>query len=357
MIFLRILLLPISYLYGFIVAIRNLLFYIGIIPSKKFNVPIISVGNLSTGGTGKTPQIEYLVRLLQKDHQVAVLSRGYQRTSKGFILLNTEHTSIEVGDEPRQYCHKFPDIMVGVDERRSRGIQKLLELNPNLDVILLDDAFQHRSVKPGLSILLTDFHSLYSSDHPLPSGNLREFKCGANRADIIIVSKTPNVFSPITQRNLLDELKPKDYQKVFFSYIKYRPLIALSDKNVTMKEEGLGVILVTGIVNPAPLKEYIERKTSRLIHLEYNDHHRFTPKDVENIIKTYNDFYSGNKIIITTEKDVMRFLDIYELDQFLALPVFFTPIETEMHKEFKQEFDLAILNYVSHYSTSKRLHQ
>lgn len=356
MVFLRIILLPFSYLYGLIGLIRNMLFYLGVLPSKAFDIPIISVGNLSTGGTGKTPQIEYLVRLLQKDHKVAVLSRGYQRSTKGFILVNTEHTSVDVGDEPRQYCHKFPDIMVGVDERRVRGIEKLIELNPDLDVILLDDAFQHRYIKPGLSILLTDYHNLYVHDHPLPSGHLRELKEGAKRADIIIVTKTPNVFSPITHRNLMDELHPEDYQKVFFSFIKYRPLIALSDSTKTIREEGLGVVLVTGIVNPAPLKEYIERKSSRLIHLEYNDHHRFNTKDIEHIVKTYNDFYSGNKIIITTEKDVMRFLDINELDQLLALPVYFTPIETEIHKEFKQEFDQAILNYVNHYSTSKRLH-
>ena len=216
----HIIMLPISLCYGLAMQIRNWLFDINLLCSKTFDKPVISVGNLTFGGTGKTPHIEYLIRLLTPELFIATLSRGYGRKTRGFILASIPSSAKQIGDEPLQFLKKFDPIKVAVDEKRKRGIHLLLEKHPDLNVILLDDAYQHRYVKPGLSILLTDFHRPYPEDIILPSGTLREFRSGAGRADIIIVTKTPKIFSPITRRRIIEELKPKNHQRIYFSYIK-----------------------------------------------------------------------------------------------------------------------------------------
>ena len=231
--FLQILLLPFAFCYGMIMLVRNLLFDLGVLPSEKFDIPVISVGNLSLGGTGKTPHIEYLIRLMGDRMLTATLSRGYGRESKGFILASRRSNVKYIGDEPLQFVKKFHNIKVAVDEKRVRGIHKLMDKFPDLGLVLLDDAFQHRWVKPGISILLTDYHQLFTEDHVVPSGRLREFRSGAKRADVIIVTKTPKVFSPITRRRILEDLKPQAFPATFLFLSSPMEVRFLSMKNRT----------------------------------------------------------------------------------------------------------------------------
>ncbi|MCX6247968.1 MAG: tetraacyldisaccharide 4'-kinase [Bacteroidetes bacterium] len=345
--FLQILLLPFSFCYGMIMLLRNLLFDFGILRSEKFPLPVISVGNLSFGGTGKTPHIEYLIRLLNDSVLTATLSRGYGRESKGFILGSRRSNVKYIGDEPMQFIKKFQNIKVAVDEKRVRGIHKLTEKFPDLGLILLDDAFQHRRVRPGISILLTDYHHLYTEDHVVPSGRLREFRAGAKRADIIVVTKTPKVFSPITRRRILEDLKPKPFQQVFFSYITYgTPLPMNEDENMAILQKLSYILLFTGIANDYPLQEEVKRKCTELSLIKFPDHHPYKMKDLELIKTRFDDLPSRKKIILTTEKDMMR-LKIPEFGNFLKnLPLFYLPIEINFHDKDKQIFDKLITDYV-----------
>lgn len=347
--FLRMLLLPVSLCYGLLMMVRNWLFTIGILRSETFDVALISVGNLTAGGTGKTPQVEYLIRLLKEKYQVATLSRGYGRDSSGYILASRRSNYKYIGDEPMQYVRKFQDIKVAVDSHRARGIHALLKKFPSLDVILLDDAFQHRRVKPGLSILLTDYLRLYPEDRMLPTGLLREFPCGANRADMIVVSKTPKVFSPITRRRILDELKPKKDQQVFFSYIKYDQPVPVSETDVPFQQRYSYILLMTAIADDDPLREHLERMCSELVRIKFPDHHPFTEQDLLMVKKRFEDLPSQKKVIVTTEKDFMR-LRIPELHVLLkTLPLYYIPIETTFHGQDQELFDRAVLDYVQNH--------
>jgi len=345
--FYQLLLLPFSLLYGVITMIRNLLFDFGILPVREFNTDIISLGNLSCGGTGKTPHTEYLIRLLHDRLSVATLSRGYGRQSKGFILATKRSAFKYIGDEPVQFARKFGNIKVAVDENRIHGIEELQTKVPKLDVILLDDAFQHRYVKPGLSILLTDFHKLYINNLMLPSGTLREFPAGAKRADIIIVTKTPKVFSPITRRRIISELKPRSHQQVFFSFIRYAdPKSGSSGTGSTAPFDKSYILLFTGIANDYPLREYLRRHCRELEVIKYPDHHPYTLDDLRNIKSRFDDLPSKKKVMFTTEKDIMR-LKTPELNNFIKrLPLFYLPIEIDFHGNDKEQFDQTILNYV-----------
>jgi tetraacyldisaccharide 4'-kinase len=345
--FLQILVLPLSCCYGMVMMVRNLLFDLGILHSEKFSIPVISVGNLSFGGTGKTPHIEYLIRLFGKTLPVATLSRGYGRDSKGFILASAESNVTDLGDEPLQYVKKFSYLKVAVDERRSRGIRKLMEKFPELGLILLDDAFQHRFVKPGISILLTDYHHLFTEDRVFPSGRLREFRCGMKRADIIVVTKTPRIFSPITRRRITDEIRPRPSQHLFFSYINYGTFIPVNEEeDLAILKKLSYILLFTGIANDYPLQEEAGRKCSELCVMKFPDHHAYEIKDLEKIRGRFQDLPSRKKIILTTEKDMMR-LKIPELSNFLKdLPLFYIPIEINFHEKDKQSFDKLITDYV-----------
>jgi tetraacyldisaccharide 4'-kinase len=327
---------------------RNFLFDLGLLKSIRYEKPVISIGNLSYGGTGKTPQIEYLVRLLSGDNFLATLSRGYGRKSEGFIIGSKRSNVKYIGDEPLQFAKKFDNIKVAVDEKRTRGISLLFQKYPKLDVILMDDAFQHRYVKPGLSILLTDYHHPYTEDAVLPSGTLREFKCGARRADLIIVTKTPKIFSPITRRRFLEDIRPCAHQKVFFSYIRYgnpMPLYEQSQPDYPAKTNN--ILLFNGIANDMPLREHLERMCSELVVIKFPDHHLYSMKDLELIRKRFDDLPTQKKVILTTEKDVMR-LKNPAFSTFLKnLPLFYIPIEVEFHGGDKELFDKEILNYVA----------
>ncbi|MCX6306003.1 MAG: tetraacyldisaccharide 4'-kinase [Bacteroidetes bacterium] len=353
---LQVILLPVSLLYGLAMLFRNLLFDLHILPSKTFGTPVISVGNLTFGGTGKTPHIEYLIRLLTPGMFLATLSRGYGRKTNGFILASKRSNVKYIGDEPLQFLKKFETVKVAVDEKRSRGIQLLLEKYPDLDVILLDDAFQHRYVKPGLSILLTDYHRLYAEDLVLPSGTLREFSSGAARADIIVVTKTPKIFSPITRRRIIEELKPKSHQRVYFSYIKYvEPVPVFDSPDLLFPARATNIFLFTGIANDYPLREHLERICSELVVMKFADHHPYNVKDIEEITRRFNDLPTQKKIIVTTEKDVMR-LKTPELSAYLKnLPLFCVPMEIDFHGTDKEKFDNEILRYVKQNQRNSRI--
>ncbi len=327
--------------------VRNLLFDLGILHTEEFDIPVISVGNLSTGGTGKTPHIEYLARLLSDCVHTAILSRGYARKSKGFILVSRKSNVKYIGDEPLQFVKKFHNIKVAVDEKRVRGIQKLIDKFPDIGLVLLDDAFQHRWVKPGISILLTDYHNLFMEDYVIPSGRLREFRSGAKRADVIIVTKTPKVLSPITRRRLQDEIKPLPSQQIFFSFITYGCFIPVNEEqDITILKKLTYILLFTGIANDYPLQEEIRRKCSELSIIKFPDHHQYDLKDLDNIKVRFIDLPSRKKIILTTEKDMMR-LKNPEFSNFLKdLPLFYLPIEIDFHGKDKQGFDKLIKDYV-----------
>ena len=305
MVILRFILFPFTLIYDFVTRIRNYCYDFGLFKSIHFDIPIIAVGNLSVGGTGKTPLIEYLIRSLQHKYKIAILSRGYKRKTKGFIFLDHTHTSEDVGDEPLQFFKKFKKINVAVDENRVNGIQKLKQKEP-LDIILLDDAFQHRKVKASCYILLTKYEDLYTDDFILPTGNLRESKNGAKRAHIIIVTKCPTALTSEKKEEVIRKLNVSSEQHVFFSNISYHkktsgklniPTEALSDYEI---------LLLTGIANPTPLVSFLKEKGSKVHHLKYSDHHHFTKKEIDVITAKFDALTSKKKILLTTEKDYMR---------------------------------------------------
>ncbi len=351
------LLYPFALLYGFVMFVRNKCYDWGFFKSASFDLPVISVGNLSVGGTGKTPHIEYLIRLLSPKFRIATLSRGYGRKTSGFRVVSAKSSVNEVGDEPVQFRQKFKNLLVAVDEKRVHGISQIRQDNPEIQAILLDDAFQHRAIKPGLSILLTDFHNLYSDDYPLPVGKLREFRSAANRADIIIVTKNPKILSPITVRRINGVLNPKPHQQLYFSYIKYGELTPVQPNSPNNLPEKISSALVfAGVANMYPLIEHVKLMINTVEVLEFGDHHNYSHRDLEKIRNTYEDIFSRNKIIITTEKDAMR-LGYPQVPSILAdLPVFFIPIEIKIHREFRQAFNDQIEEYVRKNSGNSQIH-
>ena len=345
---LRILLIPLGFIYGLGVKLRHWLFDTGILKSKSFPVPTIGVGNLSLGGTGKTPVVEYLIRLLYKDHRVATLSRGYGRKSSGFVIGNQFSRYGDIGDEPMQYVRKFGNrIIVSVDESRRRGIRHLLENEQNLEVLLLDDVFQHRYVKPGLSILLTDYHKLYVNDYMLPAGTLRDTVSVARLADIIVVTKAPKVLSPIVRKDVEGQLHPLPHQSLYFSYLTYGDFIRVPGTDeVSMPSSINTILLFTGIANSYPLQEHLRYLCNDLVVINFADHHVYTRKDVIRVSDAFENILSSKKIIVTTEKDAMRLQDSPFLHELGHLPVFYLPVMVEFQKEDKEKFDQQILNYV-----------
>lgn len=336
--FLKQILYPISLLYGIVTSIRNFLYDKNIFKSTQFKTSTIVVGNLSVGGTGKTPQIEYLIRLLQDDYKIAVLSRGYKRLSKGFIIADKHVTAAIIGDEPFQYYQKFPTIIVSVDADRTNGIQQLEALENAPDIILLDDAFQHRKIKGGLNILLTSFQNLYVDDVMLPTGTLREKITGAKRAQIIIVTKCPTTISEETQAEITKKLNPTLTQKIFFTAIEYDNQLKGSS-NINLRDlENSEILLLTGIANPKPLTDYITNQRIKFKHLKFPDHYHFKVKDIEKIKILFNLLPSKNKIVLTTEKDYVRiFADLQNLNYILIKTTFVSN---------KEDFDNLIKEYV-----------
>lgn len=345
---------PAAWLYGLGVYLRNKLFDWGWLQSKSFDVPIICIGNLAVGGTGKTPHTEYLINLLQRlGMNVATLSRGYKRKSKGYLLAEPTSDASQIGDEPYQMQSKYPNIRVAVDNDRCHGINRLLELKtPPVDVILLDDAFQHRYVKAGMNILLTDYHRLLCDDTLLPAGQLRESTNGKNRAHIIIVTKCPNNLKPIDFNIIGKRLHLYPYQKLFFSRLKYgrlTPLFAEAQQPKPLPYQlsnQMQVLLITGIASPTPLFQEIKRQTPHVKLLAFKDHHDFTKKDLQLIKKSFDTLGGSDKLIITTEKDAARLKLHPALDESLKPYIYTLPIEIEILQNQQRIFNQNIIDYV-----------
>ena len=350
----RWLLFPFSLLYGLVVVIRNWLYDTGILKSRQFSIPVISVGNLEVGGAGKSPMAEYLIRLFKNDHKIATLSRGYGRKTKGFLTATATASATEIGDEPAQFKHKFPDITVAVCEDRVRGIN---ELKHSHNLIILDDAYQHRAVKPGFSILLFDYVKIKEPHLLLPAGDLREPMSGRWRADILIVSKCPGDISIEEQGKIASILEPLPYQYLFFSTIAYQPLTDIyGKKSGSIIDNDTTVFLLTGIANPVPLVNHIKNYTENIVHHRYPDHHPFSLKNICKLADEFNACAVQKKLIITTEKDAQRLLE-HDLQQLVkTLPVMVMPIATEFLDVGGAQFNSLVKEYVREHSANHIIH-
>ncbi|WP_369997520.1 tetraacyldisaccharide 4'-kinase [Winogradskyella sp.] len=328
----RLILFPFVPIYYLVTRLRNWLYDKGFKSSKAYDIPVICVGNLSTGGTGKTPMIEYLIRLLKNEKSIATLSRGYKRITEGFVLGDDDATADTIGDEPYQFYRKFEAIKVAVDGNRQNGIEQLLDLEDKPEVILLDDAYQHRKVRAGLNILLTSYYNLYYKDIVLPTGNLREPRSGAKRADIIVVTKCPVTISKNEKDIMASKLKLKPHQKLFFSHIGYSESVVSSNNEITLKSLPK-FTLVTGIANAKPLVNFLKDKGLEFEHIEYPDHYSFRPNDIEML--------SEKEVIVTTEKDYVRLSN----NESLETKLYYLPIELII--DGKNVFDDAIKAFVT----------
>lgn len=348
----RILLLPFSILYGLIVVIRNYLYDKGIFKSASFNLPLICVGNLAVGGTGKSPMVEYLVELLQERFAIATLSRGYKRKTKGYALANAQTTAIDIGDEPMQFHAKYPDLAVAVGEERIVAIPQLLHDKPNTQAIILDDAFQHRAVKAGFNILLTDYSNLFTKDFFLPTGDLRDQYSSSKRADVIIVTKCPADLSEQEKQAIISEIYPRPNQKVFFTAIAYGTpyhIITREKRAVTADDE---ILLVSGIANPKPLKQYLFEHAATYFQVNYRDHHIFTIDDLQEIKKKFHSVVDDKGFILTTEKDAMRLIKFRQ--ELSDLPLYVIPIRHAFLFNEGTVFDTLVIQFITNFSLNNQ---
>lgn len=349
----NIFLYPVSLLYGLITGFRNFLYDSGILSSTSFAVPIICVGNITVGGTGKTPHTEYLLTLLERDFKVAVLSRGYKRETSDFRIATPASDVSEIGDEPLQISRKFPDVLVAVDRRRVNGVRKIMEMAPETDVIILDDGFQHRSITPGFSVLLSDYERPFMRDYMLPYGNLREDQSNMRRADIILITKCPKNLSAIQRRLIVKEVGKSAYQNLYFTSLSYKsPRTVFDGKNQEptsldlSKCAGSGIVLITGIANPKPLKEYLLKFFSEITELTYPDHYSFREKDIDAIAFAFYNLDAVSKYLITTEKDAIRLREFSNLEEPLRSALYYIPVGIHFLNDDKEEFDRLIVDYV-----------
>ena len=342
-------LLPFSWIYGSIVRFRNWLFDMGLKKSKSFSIPIISVGNITVGGSGKTPHVEYLIRLLHDKAKIAVLSRGYKRKSHGYVLAEESTTMPEIGDEPFQMHQKFSDIYVAVDAKRARGIENLQndEATKDVDVVLLDDAFQHRYVKPGINILLVDYHRLIIYDKMLPAGRLREPLSGKNRADIVIITKCPKDLKPMEFRVLTKAMDLYPFQKLYFTSINYdTPKGVFEEKQIELdKLQDFHVLLLTGIASPKQMEHDLKPMTKDITNLSFGDHHSFKGKDIDRINDTFESMPEP-RIIITTEKDAVRLRETDGLYEKVKSNMYELPIKVSFMLDQQDNFNEKIISYV-----------
>lgn len=330
----RILLSPFALLYGLGIAARDFLYKIRFFRSISFNLPVISIGNLSVGGTGKTPHVEYLIKELLPFIRVGVLSRGYARKTKGFFFVHPRNNAEQVGDEPLQIKRKYPGAVVAVVENRALGIPQVLKSVPDLQLIILDDAFQHRPINPGLNVLITDYNNMYTHDFLLPVGRLREFRNAYKRANIIIVSKTPPKMERDDQLRLVKEIKALPHQRIFFSYFTYfHPYHLWNPKHAIVLNPSLEVLMVSAIANTEYLIEYLEPKVKEVKSIEFEDHHYFTKFEIGNLKRQFELMPGTNKIILTTEKDATRFYLHHEYLIQERLPIFVLPIKISFHPQ------------------------
>ena len=350
--FKNILLYPLSLLWGLITGFRNFLYDAGILSSREFQFPVICVGNITVGGTGKTPHTEYLAALLSKNFKVATLSRGYKRKTRDFRIVSSSSLVSDIGDEPMQIFRNFTDVLVTVDRNRVHGIKQILQEYPETEVIILDDGFQHRRITPGFSILLSDFKRLFIRDHIMPFGNLRESKRNMRRADMILITKSPEDISPIQRRLIVKEIDKSPYQNLFFTTFRYKSPVAVfnssydNPQTVISESDGCGIVLITGIANPEPLKEYLQKSYREIKHLSFPDHHNFNEKDLLNISSAFTSLKSTTRYLFTTEKDAVRLREFTNIAEPIRSAFFYVPIGIHFLNEDKDEFDNLIINYV-----------
>jgi len=348
-----ILLFPLSILYGLITSVRNTSYKYGLLKTYNPTIPTIVVGNLAVGGTGKTPHIEMLLTFFIKRYNTAVLSRGYKRKTKGFVLASSESNSLSIGDESYQLYRKFKNTTIAVDENRVHGIKALQNAKPNTELVLLDDAFQHRAINPGLKILLTDYSNTYYNDSMLPGGNLREYKKGAQRADIIIVTKCPRDITEFECNNITKKLALHSHQKLYFSTIIYdsiQPLFAtnLQEKSID-KLWNLEILLTTGIVSHKPLATQLENSGAKVRTMAFPDHHQFSKLDYVSIMSNFNALASSSKIILVTEKDAARIIADHNYPEALKAVTYFIPITIAILQNKQSIFETQLLDYVETY--------
>ena len=359
----KILLYPLSWLYGIIVFFRNQMYDLNILSSKEFDVPIISVGNITVGGTGKTPHVEYLVNLLRDKFEVATLSRGYKRKTKGFRYVETTSTAIEVGDEPLQIKNKFNEVTVAVCENRVVGAEKLLSLNNDIipDVVLLDDAFQHRRITPGINILLIDYNRQIKEDTFLPAGRLRESAAQMRRAHIIIFTKCTKEITPIMRRILMKDVGLMPYQELYFTTLNYQKLEPVFtakklDANFYKKKD-FSFLVVVGIASPKLIHKYLKQFSKKVEMLEFSDHHNYSKEDITTTSQKFESINSENKIIITTEKDAMRLKSREDLDDNFKAALYYLPIKVKFLDDEGKSFNKKIFNYVGENKSNRELHK
>lgn len=358
----KILLYPFSLLYGFAVFIRNRLFDLNLLKSAEFDVPVISVGNITVGGTGKTPHIEYLVKLLKENFEVATLSRGYKRKTKGFRSVELGSTVDETGDEPLQLKHKFPEITVAVCEKRVQGVEQLIheETQKTPDVILLDDAFQHRHITPGINILLIDYNRPVKDDILLPAGRLRESKSQMRRANIIIFTKCPQEISPIKKRTLQNDVHLKQYQELFFTtfeYEKIKPVYTENGLNEIGNIYEYSILVVTGIASPQSAHKYLNTISNEIKTKVFPDHYYFSANDIESIMNDFDEIKSEKKIIVTTEKDALRFKNLPDVSEAFKNVLYYLPVHVKFLDEEEKVFNKKITNYVGENKSNRALHR
>jgi tetraacyldisaccharide 4'-kinase len=345
--FFRWLLIPFSLIYGLVVGIRNWCYNRGIFKSTGFDMSVIVVGNLDVGGAGKSPMTEYLIRLLKGNHNIATLSRGYGRATKGFLMATAESKASDIGDEPAQFKHKFPNVDVAVCEKRVDGVEQLKD---NHDVIILDDAYQHRALEPGFSILLFDYSRVNEPHFLLPAGNLRESFGGRKRADLIIISKCPASLTDLEQGRVIKRIKPYPHQSLFFTTINYLPAQTMDGAVVTNTVDNqTTVFLLTGIANPKPLLVHLKKQTQLVVHHNYPDHHRFSLKNISKLADEFSACTSQKKAIITTEKDAQRLGEQDLLPMVKKLPVLVLPIGISFLNSGQKQFDELVQTYVRQY--------
>ena len=338
----RYLLFPFSFIYGSITAMRNLLFDYGISKSQSYTIPIICIGNLSVGGTGKTPHTQYLLDLLKNNYKVAVLSRGYGRKNSNLQFVETTSNATKVGDEPLQLKQNNPECLVVVEKNRNKGVKQILKDFPETEVILLDDGYQHRWIKAGFNILITPFSSPYYKDYLMPVGKLRESKKGVSRANAVIFSKTPENTNPILKKGMLERLHLFAHQEAYFSGIEYHKFKCISNNTELEENNPYNITLVSGIANTNPLIKYLEEKGHSINHLKYSDHHNYSSNDIDTILAEYNADKSIKKLILTTEKDATKLKQF--LPHFKDVNFYYIPIEIKIDQS--EKFKNQILDYV-----------
>ena len=350
----RILLFPFSLLFGLAVWLRNWLFDNNILKSSSFNLPIICVGNLSAGGTGKSPMVEYLLKTFSPIFNIAVLSRGYKRKTTGYALAHEESTALEIGDEPMLFHIKFPHVSVAVGEERLVAIPQLLHDKPGTQAIVLDDAFQHRSVKAGMNILLTDYNNLFTRDWYLPTGDLRDSLNSYKRGDIMIVTKCPPDLSTEEKSDLQTELNPKPHQHIFFTTIDYGSPYHIIHKHETVIDNSVEVLLVSGIANPRSLKKFLLDNSRTYYEILYSDHRIFTIDDLREIKNRFNSIQAPRKIILTTEKDAVRLVKFEQ--ELKDLPVYVIPIQVEFLFNEEKHFNDLVIKFIKQFKQKNIKH-